>query len=94
MALFLTRTAKLAEVSLGTGADQGFTDIAGKSSEIQTGINQIRQLGVSVGKTATTFAPDDNVTREEMALFVSRLFQKAAAGPGGHTELGLSLIHI
>jgi len=88
MALFLTRTAKLAEVSLGTGADQGFTDIAGKSSEIQTAINQIRQLGVSVGKTATTFAPDDNVTREEMALFVSRLLQKAAAGPGGHTELG------
>ena len=88
MALFLTRMAIPAEVTLGTGVDQGFVDIVGKSAEIRTAINQIKQLGVTVGKTATTFAPDDNVTREEMALFISRFLTNATVGPGGNTELG------
>ena len=86
MALFLTRMAVPAGIVLGSGTDQGFTDIVGKSSEIQTAINQIRQLGITVGKTATTFAPDDNVTREEMALFLTRLLKEATVGPGGNTE--------
>ena len=86
MALFLTRMAVPAGATLGTGADQGFTDIVGKSTEIQTAINQIRQLGITVGKTATTFAPDDYVTREEMALFLSRLLKAAQVGPGGNDE--------
>ena len=88
MALFLTRMAGPAGVTLGSGVDQGFADILGKSTEIQTAINQIKQLGITVGKTATTFAPDDNVTREEMALFISRFLTNATVGPGGNTELG------
>jgi len=88
MALFLTRMAGPAGVTLGTGVDQGFVDILGKSAEIQTAINQIKQLGITVGKTATTIAPDDNVTREEMALFISRFLTNATVGPGGNTELG------
>ena len=86
MALFLTRMAGPAGVTLGSGVDQGFTDILGKSSEIQTAINQIKQLGITVGKTATTFAPDDNVTREEMALFLDRFLKNATVGSGGNTE--------
>jgi len=86
MALFLTRMAGPAGITLGSGVDQGFTDISGKSDEIQTAINQIKQLGITVGKTATTYAPDDNVTREEMAMFISRLLKKATVGPGGNTE--------
>ena len=86
MALFLTRMAVPAGATLGTGADQGFTDIAGKSTEIQPAINQIKQLGITVGKTATTFAPDDYHTREEMALFISRLLKAAQVGPGGNWE--------
>jgi len=88
MALFLTRMAGPAGVTLGSGVDQGFVDITGKSTEIQTAINQIKQLNITVGKTATTFAPDDNVTREEMALFISRFLTNATVGPGGNTELG------
>jgi len=88
MALFLTRMAGPAGVTLGSGVDQGFTDILGKSAEIQTAINQIKQLGITVGKTATTFAPNDNVTPEEMALFISRFLTNATVGPGGNTELG------
>ncbi len=83
MALYLTRMATSAGVTLGSGADQGFTDISGYSAAIQTAINQIKQLGVTVGKTATTYAPDDNVTREEMALFLDRALATMVAGPGG-----------
>ena len=86
MALFLTRMAVPAGITLGSGADQGFTDIVGKSTEIQTAINQIKQLGITVGKTATTYGPDDDVTREEMALFLTRLLKKATPGPGGNIE--------
>jgi hypothetical protein len=86
MALFLTRMATRAGVTLGDGPDQGFADIAGYSTEIQTAVNQIKQLGITVGKTATTYAPADTVTREEMALFITRLLKKATVGPGGNEE--------
>ena len=86
MALFLTRMAGPSGITLGDGSAQGFTDISGKSAEIQTAINQLKQLGVTIGKTATTYAPDDKVTREEMALFIARLLKKSPVGPGGNTE--------
>jgi hypothetical protein len=73
-------------ITLGDGSGQGFADVSGYSSEIQTAINQIKQLGITVGKTATTYGPADNVTREEMALFITRLLKKAAVGPGGNQE--------
>ena len=60
MALYLTRFATAAGVTLGSGADQAFTDISGYSAAIQTAINQIKQLGVTTGTTATTYSPDDN----------------------------------
>ena len=88
MALYLTRMATSAGVTLGSGADQGFTDISGYSAAIQTAINQIKQLGVTVGKTATTYAPDDNVTREEMALFLDRTLAATPVGPGGNSVAG------
>jgi hypothetical protein len=87
MALYLTRAAGPAGVTLGAGADQSMTDIAGESAEIQTAINQIIELGISVGKTATTFAPADNVTREEMALFIKRFLAVSTRGPGGSNDL-------
>ena len=86
MALFLTRMVVPTGKALPSGTDQGFSDISGKSAEIQTAINQIKQLGITVGKTATTFAPDAYVTREEMALFLTRLLKAVPAGPGGNEE--------
>jgi hypothetical protein len=86
MALFLTRMASRTGVTLTDGSDQGFADISGKSEEIKTAINQIKQLGITVGKTATTYAPDDIVTREEMVLFLTRLLKKSTVGPGGNEE--------
>ena len=85
MALYLTRTADKAGHTLGSGADQGFTDISGYSAAIQTGINQLKQMGVTTGVTATTYDPDSNVTREQMSMFVERLLGKTAVGPSGAT---------
>ena len=87
MALFLTRFATSAGVTLGSGADQGFTDISGQSAEIQTAINQIKQLGVTTGTTATTYSPDSNVTREQMAMFVERLLGQTSPGTGACSGL-------
>ncbi len=86
MATFLVRTATEAGVTLGDGSDQGFTDISGKSAEIQTAINQLKQLGVTNGTTTTTYSPDDNVTREQMAMFIDRLLSNTAAGPNGDSS--------
>lgn len=86
MALFLTRTLDVANTTLPTGADQGFTDISGKSAEIQLAINQLKQLGITTGRTATTYDPDSNVTRQEMALFIERALDNLTAGPGGTSE--------
>ena len=86
MALYLTRALGPAGGTLGAGVDQGFTDISDKSDEIQLAINQIGELGISNGKTATTFAPDDNVTREEMAMFIERFLENVKAGPGGQSD--------
>ena len=86
MALFLTRTLDVANTALPTGADQGFTDISGKSAEIQLAINQLKQLGITTGKTATTYDPDSNVSRQEMALFIERTLDNLTAGPGGTSE--------
>ena len=81
MALYLTRTATETGHTLGSGADQGFTDISGYAADIQTAINQLKQLTVTLGTTATTYSPDDNVTREQMAMFVERLLGLTAVGP-------------
>jgi hypothetical protein len=86
MALYLTRMATSAGHTLGTGADQGFTDISGYTAAIQTAINQLKQLGVTTGTTATTYSPGDNVTREQMAMFIERLLAKTAVGPGGEND--------
>jgi hypothetical protein len=87
MALYLTRAAVSMGHTLGSGADQGFTDISGYAADIQTAINQLAQLTVTLGTTATTFSPDDNVTREQMAMFIERLLGLTTPGPGGSTLL-------
>nr|MCS5685566.1 S-layer homology domain-containing protein [Acidimicrobiales bacterium] len=89
MALFLTRMVGPAGGVLPSGADQGFTDISGKDDEQQLAINQLKQMGITIGKTLTplTYAPDQYVTREEMSLFIERLLKAVTAGPGGNVEL-------
>jgi hypothetical protein len=79
-----------ASFTLGSGADQGFTDISGESAAIQTAINQLKQAGVTTGTTATTYSPADNVSREQMAMFMNRALNLITAGVGGQSDTALS----
>ena len=49
------------------------TDIGELSAESQTAINQLADLGITQGTSATTYSPDDAVKRGHMALFIARL---------------------
>jgi hypothetical protein len=74
MALFLHRMfVPMGVAAAGTTTVPSFTDTAGLSAEIQAAITAIASHGVTLGTTATTFGPDDNVTREQMAMFLHRL---------------------
>ena len=83
MALFLSRAAGPAGITLPVVRDQGFTDIAGMNSEIQAAINQMAQLGVMEGRSGTEFRPEENVTREDMAVHLAAFLEEAVIGPGG-----------
>ena len=76
MALFLTRLAKLVDIDLPPPGRTPFTDIGDLSQESRDAISQIYQLRITVGATTTTYAPARNVTRGEMALFLSRLMNR------------------
>jgi hypothetical protein len=73
MALFLIRQAKAHGVTIPAPVNQGFTDIGGLDQATQDAINQLAQLGISKGTTTTTFSPNDDVARWQMALFLRRL---------------------
>jgi hypothetical protein len=72
MALFLVRVLDLAGVTLPSGANQGFSDIGSLDVSYQMAINQLFQLGITTGTSASTFGPNGVVTREQMAAFLAR----------------------
>ena len=85
MALFLTRLAGLVGIEVASDpADAGFTDIGELSAESQTAINQLADLGITQGTSATTYSPGDAVQRGHMALFIARLMDQMDpfANPG------------
>ena len=84
MALFLTRLAGLVGIDMASDPDDaGFTDIGDLSDESQTAINQLADLGITQGTSATTYSPGDSVKRGHMALFIARLMNHMTAGIGG-----------
>lgn len=67
-------------------ASHDFTDVPTGSTFHQT-ISNIKDAGITVGCTATTYCPDDPVTRGQMSAFLNR-----AAGRGGvFVDSGVSL---
>ncbi|MDE0231683.1 MAG: S-layer homology domain-containing protein [bacterium] len=89
MALFLTRLAGLVGIEVtSTPADPGFTDTGELSAESQTAINQLADLGITQGTSATTYSPSDSVTRGQMALFISRLMNLMIPVGGKDSEWG------
>ena len=56
----------------GALGDGGFTDISDVGDDAQAAINCLAYYGITTGTTADTFGPNSNVTRSQMALFLSR----------------------
>lgn len=83
MAHALINAAWAAGVTLPEPKDQGFQDIDGLATGTQRSINQLAELGITRGKTAHAFDPGGMVTRQQMAVFFTRLLALAATGPGG-----------
>lgn len=92
MAQFFTRFLALAPVGEGGASvdsvspdDRVFTDIDTLPHEPYNAIRALYELGVTKGVTATTYGPDQPVTRAQMALFVSRMLAHTNARPAGVT---------
>lgn len=81
MALFITRLVDAAGVTLPDGSDQGFTDLTGVPDSAVTAINQVAQLEISEGTSATTFDPFSAVQRWAMALFLARTLEADGITP-------------
>ena len=62
-----------------------FTDIS--SSFAAADIACIYQLGVTTGTSATTYSPQDPVTREQMAAFIGRLIANCPTVPHGFVDV-------
>lgn len=74
MAHFLTR---LFATAGGTpaGGTPSFSDLAGLSPETIAAIGQLASLGITLGTGPGIFGPNDVVTREQMATFLTRLIR-------------------
>jgi hypothetical protein len=89
MALFLTRLAGRMGIAVNDDpADAGFTDIGDLSDKSQTAINQLADLEITRGTSATTYSPSNSVTRGQMAQFIARLMNHIT--PMADGALGLS----
>ncbi len=80
MALFLTRIVAATGIDLPDGFDQGFADLGSIQPNAQVAINQLKQLGITTGTSATTFNPTGLVRRDQMASFLARTLQLVGAG--------------
>ena len=70
MASFIQRELMAAGVELPASPAEPFDDVEGNTHELA--INQLAELEIVLGKDATTYDPDDEVTRAQMASLVVR----------------------
>ena len=83
MARFIHRMFVPAGVlAAGLTAVPAFTDIASVDTGGTAAINALASHGITTGTTATTFAPDQNVTRAQMATFLARFLAIAKTSAG------------
>ena len=71
MAVFLSRLHSVVTGVTPPAADHPFTDV--ENSYAAEHIARIYGLGITTGKTPTTYDPTTTVTRAQMAVFLSRL---------------------
>ena len=91
MALFIHRMfVPTGMAAAGITAVPAFTDTSGLSDEIKAAISALASHGITLGTSATTFSPDDNVTRAEMALFLYR-FASIVGATDDATPSGITM---
>ncbi len=78
MALFITRAAGPAGLTLAAAADQGFTDIGDAPAEAHDAINQLAAAGIMAGKSATMYDPSGMVSRADMAVILVNMIAQAS----------------
>jgi hypothetical protein len=67
----------------------GFTDLPDNQSQVDN-INCIAHYGITKGTSATTYAPDNAVTREQMALFLVRMAGRVGIAIPTASDIGFS----
>jgi hypothetical protein len=83
MAIFLVRTAIEVGIEVPSEPpDAGFVDIVSLDPATQLAINQLAAIEVTKGTSATEFSPLDEVSRWQMALFLTRVLQADSIVPG------------
>ena len=88
MALFLTRLAALVGIPVNDApADPGFMDTGDLGDESQMAVAQLADLGITQGTSDTTYSPGEDVSRAQMAQFISRLMDLMV--PQADGEIGL-----
>ncbi|MFN2486905.1 MAG: S-layer homology domain-containing protein [Acidimicrobiia bacterium] len=75
MAIFLARFVEAGGVGVPAPPPHEFVDLGGLSTEAQNAVSVVKSLGITTGTSATTFFPNDLVTREQMAAFLIRTLQ-------------------
>jgi hypothetical protein len=76
MAIFLRRTWELLGLELVETGGVGFADLGGLPTEAITSIGQIAALEITTGTEPGLFSPYLNLTRWQMALFITRLWER------------------
>ena len=92
MAVFLMRFLEEAPVAEGGVSiesvvpdDTQFEDIRDLPHDPYDAVRLLFEMGVTSGTSATTFGPDQPVTRAQMAVFISRMLAHTNARPAGIT---------
>ena len=90
MALLLARFLEAAptgpggtDVSSVRPDDSNFKDVSQVSFTVNRAIRRLYEMGVTQGTTATTFSPDGWVSRDQMAVFITRMLAHTNARPVG-----------
>ncbi|GAA0315570.1 hypothetical protein GCM10008967_02660 [Bacillus carboniphilus] len=72
--------AKALDLDTANAPDAGFTDVPDRA---KGAVNAIKEAGITAGKTTTTFGASDEITRGEMAIWLSKAYDLS----GGDVEL-------
>ena len=85
-AVFIARALGL---NTANAKDQGFKDL---NNRVKGAVNAIVQEGIASGKTAESFDPDKNITRQEMAKMLVNAYDLTAEKNAGFTDVNKNWI--